>query len=48
MRAPPRKDGADRLYGEPSPVEIDDGVREEYWTSIRNQSSRVAEAVANR
>lgn len=26
----PRRDGADRLYGEPIPVEIDEDVREEY------------------
>jgi len=31
-----RKDGADRLYGERISVEIDDDVREEYWTEIRN------------
>lgn len=33
----PRKDGADRLYGERLPVEIDDDVRVEYWTGIRHQ-----------
>ncbi len=32
-----RKDGADRLYGERVPVEIDKDVREEYWTEIRGQ-----------
>ncbi len=32
-----RKDGADRLYGERVPIEIDDDVREEYWTEIRGQ-----------
>ncbi len=32
-----RKDGADRLYGEHLPVEIDEDVREEYWTKIRGQ-----------
>lgn len=32
----PRKDGRDRLYPQSSqPVEIDDDVREEYWTEIR-------------
>ncbi len=31
-----RKDGQDRLYGERLPIEIDDDVREEYWTEIRN------------
>ena len=32
----PKKDGGDRLYGERVPVKIDDDVREEYWTSIRD------------
>src|SRR5258705_10650040 len=31
----PRRDGADRLYGERVPVEIDEDVRTEYWTKIR-------------
>jgi hypothetical protein len=32
----PRKDGQDRLYARSSqPVEIDEDVREEYWTKIR-------------
>lgn len=31
----PRKDGADRLYKSDWPVEIDEDVREEYWTEIR-------------
>ena len=44
----PREDGADRLYGERIPVEIDDDVREEYWTQTRGQPSRIGEAVANR
>lgn len=33
-----RKDGADRLYGERLPIEIDDDVRIENWTSIRGMS----------
>ena len=32
----PRKDGKDRLYGERVPVVIDEDVRDEYWTEIRN------------
>ena len=44
----PRRDGADRLYGEPVPVEIDEDVREEYWTQIRSEPQRVNDAVANR
>ena len=31
-----RKDGADRLYGERIPTHIDDEIRLEYWTQIRN------------
>jgi hypothetical protein len=35
----PRRDGRDRLYTPRGlPVEIDDGVREEYWREIRNRS----------
>ena len=34
----PRKDGLDRLYPQSRrPVEIDDDVREEYWTKVRGQ-----------
>jgi hypothetical protein len=44
----PRRDGADRLYGERIPVEIDDDVRVEYWTEIRRRPDRVDEPVANR
>jgi hypothetical protein len=44
----PRKDGADRLYGEALPVEIDDDVRDEYWTEIRGDRSRRSERIANR
>jgi len=35
-----RKDGADRLYGERIPIDIDDDIREEYWREIRNESER--------
>jgi hypothetical protein len=31
----PRKDGCDRLHGGSSPVEVDEDVAEEYWTTIR-------------
>jgi hypothetical protein len=44
----PRKDGADRLYGEALPVEIDDDVRDEYWREIRGAPSRRSERIANR
>jgi hypothetical protein len=33
----PRRDGADRLYVSNIPVEIDEEVREEYWTMIRKK-----------
>jgi hypothetical protein len=33
----PRRDGEDRLYGKGLPVEIDEDVREEYWTAIRKK-----------
>jgi hypothetical protein len=44
----PRKDGSDRLYGERVPVEIDDDVRDEYWTEIRGTPERKDETAANR
>ena len=45
----PRKDGADRLYGERVPVEIDDDVlRDEYWVTIRGRPERVLEGDASR
>lgn len=31
-----KKNGEDRLYEERLPIYIDDDVREEYWTVIRN------------
>jgi len=37
-----KKNGCDRLYG--GSVEIDDDVREEYWTQIRNRSDRKSES----
>ena len=33
----PKKNGADRLYGERLPIKIDEDVAEEYWTTIRNE-----------
>jgi len=33
----PKKDVSDRLYGERVPIEIDEEVRDEYWTKIRHQ-----------
>lgn len=40
----PRRDGSDRLYVGGWPVEIDDDVRVEYWTAIRQLAHRVADA----
>jgi hypothetical protein len=37
----PRRDGEDRLYVSNLPVEIDEDVREEYWTAIRKQPQHV-------
>ena len=42
----PKKDGGDRLYGERVPIEIDDDVREEYWSFIRDDPKRIAAKVA--
>ena len=39
----PHRDGEDRLYGERVPVEIDEDVRAEYWTTIRGLPERKAE-----
>jgi hypothetical protein len=33
----PRRDGRDRLYVSNIPVEIDEDVREEYWTQVRKR-----------
>lgn len=35
----PKRDGSDRLYGERTPIEIDEDVREEYWLEIRGRRS---------
>lgn len=43
----PRRDGADRLYGERTPVEIDEDVRREYWIQVRGRPDRALEADAN-
>ncbi|MBL9130479.1 MAG: hypothetical protein JNG86_04720 [Verrucomicrobiaceae bacterium] len=42
----PKRDGSDRLYGERVPIEIDEDVREEYWTVIRNEPERRHESRA--
>ncbi len=42
----PKRNGQDRLYGERVPVEIDDEVREEYWTVIRRQPENQRQKLA--
>jgi hypothetical protein len=40
----PRRDGDDRLYTSNIPVEIDEDVREEYWTDIRKKPEKKAQS----
>src|SRR5580700_7484411 len=42
----PRRDGEDRLYASNIPVEIDEDLREEYWTEIRNCPERKTDSTA--
>ncbi len=42
----PHRDGADRLHGERIPIEIDEDVREEYWTQVRGMPEAVGRARA--
>ncbi len=42
-----KRDGSDRLYGERTPVEIDDDARDEYWTEIRGQPENRDKTKAN-
>ncbi len=37
----PKKNGQDRLYGERTPIEIDEDVREEYWMEVRNMPEKI-------
>jgi hypothetical protein len=39
------KNGADRLYKSNLPIKIDDDVRVEYWTTIRNSPNQVGRSV---
>jgi hypothetical protein len=32
----PNKDGSDRLFGHQPVIQVDEDVRKEYWTAIRN------------
>jgi hypothetical protein len=42
-----KRGGGDRLYGGGLPVEIDEDVRDEYWTEIRKQPSQRNRSKAN-
>ncbi len=42
-----KKDGTDRLYGERTPIYIDEDVQKEYWTEIRNLPEMVGTIVIN-
>ena len=42
-----RKDGKDRLYGERVKIHIDEDVRVEYWTEIRNLPDLINTKVIN-
>jgi hypothetical protein len=42
----PKRRGGDALYGGSTPIEIDEDVREEYWSDIRRQPGRIHETVA--
>jgi hypothetical protein len=42
----PKKRGGDALYATNITTKIDDDVREEYWTQIRNSPERVKETEA--
>jgi len=41
-----KKNGQDRHWAGGGPVEIDEDVREEYWTKIRNQTARANDRFA--
>ncbi|WP_430908359.1 hypothetical protein [Maribacter sp. 2-571] len=42
-----KKNGSDRLYNEKNPIRIDDDIREEYWTEIRNKPELKDRTIAN-
>lgn len=42
-----KKDGTDRLYGERSPIYIDEDVRAEYWTEVRKLPSLIDKRIIN-
>lgn len=42
----PKRNGADQMYSQTSPVPIDADARQAYWTEIRRQPERVDRAVS--
>ncbi len=42
----PKKNGQDRYPWTSAPVEIDEDIREEYWSTIRGDPSRAHQALA--
>jgi hypothetical protein len=40
----PKKNGTDALYATNIPTAIDEDVREEYWTTIRNLPNRIKDS----
>lgn len=42
-----KKDGSDRLYGERTPIYIDEDIRMAYWLEIRNLPKSIDKAVIN-
>jgi hypothetical protein len=42
-----KKNGKDRLYGERLPINIDDDIREEYWSKIRNLPQNIGITIIN-
>jgi hypothetical protein len=42
----PNKNVCDSLYGGSLPIEIDDDVREEYWSEIRQQPQNILKRAA--
>jgi hypothetical protein len=42
-----KKVGNDTLYGSSKPIAIDEDVREEYWTEIRNRPDLINETTIN-
>ena len=44
----PRKDGRDRLFGRTPVIQVDEDVREEYWTTIRGLPEFINKSVGKK